>query len=266
MTSLWQQAAQATWVEALKARRSKLPLFTGLGISLLPLVGGLFMIIIRDPEIARRAGLISAKAQILTGSADWGTYLNFLAQGAAVGGFVLCSIILTWVFGREHSDRTLKDLLALPTSRSAIVLAKFIVFLVWSVGLMLIVCLLGLLVGAAVRLPPVPASVIVQGMLTILAGALMAIIVTTPVALAASAGRGYLAAVGVTFLLMLSAQVLAILGWGEYFPWSIPAVYAAMPGEAGVSLGAASYLIVIVTGAAGVIGALLWWELADQSR
>ena len=30
MTSLWQQAAQATWVEALKARRSKLPLFTGL--------------------------------------------------------------------------------------------------------------------------------------------------------------------------------------------------------------------------------------------
>jgi len=62
--------AQAVWVEMLKARRSKMPLFTALGFALFPLGGGFFMIILKDPELARRMGLISAKAQIMMGSAD----------------------------------------------------------------------------------------------------------------------------------------------------------------------------------------------------
>jgi ABC-2 type transport system permease protein len=50
----------ALWVETLKARRSKVPWLTALGFSLAPLVGGLFMIILKDPERARSMGLISA--------------------------------------------------------------------------------------------------------------------------------------------------------------------------------------------------------------
>ena len=64
---------QAIWVELLKARRSRRPLLTALGFALLPLVDGFFMVVIRDPELARQAGLISAKAQITMGSADWPT-------------------------------------------------------------------------------------------------------------------------------------------------------------------------------------------------
>ncbi|MEV0143917.1 MULTISPECIES: ABC transporter permease [unclassified Nonomuraea] len=36
-------------------------------------------------------------------------------------------MIAIWLFGREFSDHTAKDLLALPTSRTAIVAAKFVV-------------------------------------------------------------------------------------------------------------------------------------------
>jgi ABC-2 type transport system permease protein len=43
------------------------------------------------------------------------------------------------VFGREYSDRTLKDLLALPTLRSAIVLAKFVVVASWSAALTVVI-------------------------------------------------------------------------------------------------------------------------------
>ena len=35
-------------------RRSKVPLLTAMGFSITPLVGGLFMIILKDPEAARR--------------------------------------------------------------------------------------------------------------------------------------------------------------------------------------------------------------------
>src|SRR6266542_6113656 len=125
----------ALWAEVLKARRSKVPWLTALGFSLAPLVGGLFMIILKDPERARSMGLISTKAQLTVGVADWPTYFGLLAQATAVGGGVLFSLVTTWVFGREFSDHTAKELLALPTPRAAIVAAKFVVVMTWAAGL-----------------------------------------------------------------------------------------------------------------------------------
>ena len=54
---------QAARVELLKARRSKVPLFTALALAMAPLAGGFFMVVMKDPELARRMGMISAKAQ-----------------------------------------------------------------------------------------------------------------------------------------------------------------------------------------------------------
>ncbi|MCP4197650.1 MAG: ABC transporter permease subunit [Proteobacteria bacterium] len=252
---------QATWVELFKARRSNMPLLTGIGFLLVPLVGGFFMIILKDPELARRAGLISTKAQLMAGVADWPTFLNLLAQATAVGGLILFSLIGSWVFGREYSDRTIKDLLALPISRSAIVAAKFVLIAAWSTVLVLIIYGVGLAVGAAVDLPQVPAQVIQQGSVTIAITAALTIASITPIIFFASAGHGYLPPMGVAILAIVFAQVVAIAGWGEYFPWSIPALYSQ-----GVPLGAVSYVIMALTGIAGVAATFLWWELADQTH
>jgi ABC-2 type transport system permease protein len=62
-------------------------------------------------------------------------------------------------------------------------------------------------------------------------------------------------------LAMALAQVVAVAGWGEYFPWSIPGVLSQ-----GGNLGIVSYLIVILTSVAGLAGTILWWELADQTH
>ena len=253
--------AQAVWVEMLKARRSKMPLFTALGFALFPLGGGFFMIILKDPELARRMGLISAKAQIMMGSADWQTYLEFLTLGTAIGGIMFFSLIGSWVFGREYSDRTVKDLLALPTPRSAIVLAKFVVIAGWSAALSAMIFPLALAVGTAVGLPPVAAQVILQGGVTLAITAILAIAVVTPIIFFASAGHGYLPPVGVALLAVGLAQVFGIIGYGEYLPWSIPGLYAQ-----GENLGMVSYVIVIITAVAGIAGTLLWWELADQTH
>jgi ABC-2 type transport system permease protein len=89
------------WAETLKMQRSKVPLFTALGFSVAPLVGGLFMIILKDPQAARSMGLISAKAQLVAGVADWSTFFSILAQAVAVGGGILFAVITAWVFGRD---------------------------------------------------------------------------------------------------------------------------------------------------------------------
>ena len=81
--------SQTTRVELLKVRRSKMPLLTLIAFSLAPLAGGFFMFVLKDPQLAQRMGVISMKAQIVAGTADWPTYMSILAQAVAIGGILL---------------------------------------------------------------------------------------------------------------------------------------------------------------------------------
>lgn len=257
---------QAVWVELLKARRANMPLLTLFAFSLAPFAGGFFMFVLKDPELARRMGVISAKAQITVGSADWPTYLGLLAQAIAIGGYILFSFIASWVFGREYADHTVNDLLALPTPRAAVVLAKFAVITLWSALLTIAIYLLGLGVGVIVALPPTSAATIVQGTLIALAGAGLTMALSTPIAFFASAGHGYMAPMGFAILTVILAQVIAAAGWGEYFPWAVPALYTGTAGPLYADLGPASFALVLLTGLAGLLATFVWWERADQTH
>lgn len=256
---------QTIWVELLKARRSRMPLLTALGFLMAPFAGGFFMIVMKDPEMARRLGMISAKAQIIAGTADWPTYLGILSQATAIGGIILFSFVSSWVFGREYSDDTVTDLLALPTPRYSIVLAKFVLVVLWSAALTALIYLVGLAVGAVVSLPSPPAAVFQQGTLTMAMTAGLTIALVTPIAFFASAGRGYLPPMGAAILAVILAQLVAAAGWGEYFPWSVPALKAGMARPEYANLGVVSYAIVIITSLLGLVGTFVWWEVADQT-
>ena len=255
----------ALWIEMRKAIRSRIPVFTALGFLMIPLACAFMMFIYKDPEFARKSGLISAKAELFGGTADWPFYLNMLAQAVAIGGFMLFSIIAIWVFGREFADRTMKDLLAVPVSRSTILLAKFVVVGVWSAAMVLLVYLVGLGLGAWIGLPLWSFSVFQNGSLTLAVTAGMVIAVVTPIALLACVGRGYLLPVGITMLTLGLANLVAVIGWGDFFPWAVPALYAGMAGK-GVGVGPMSYWLVLLTGLLGILGTDLWWRYADQHR
>jgi ABC-2 type transport system permease protein len=254
------------WAEFLKARRSKMPWLTGLGFSLAPLMGGLFMIILKDPERARSMGLISAKAQITVGMADWPTYFGLLAQATAVGGAVLFSLVTTWVFGREFSDRTAKELLATPTPRSAIIAAKFMLIAVWTASLVGLVFVLGLVVGNGVGLPGWSNALLWRAAADLAATTGLTMALMPPVALLASAGRGYLPPMGWTLLSVFLAQILAAIGWGAWFPWSVPALFSGLAGPRADQIGPQSYVLVALVLMAGLAATFAWWRSADQTR
>ncbi|MEO6084247.1 MAG: ABC transporter permease [Umezawaea sp.] len=256
----------AVAVEALKARRSRLPWVTVLAFTVVALVGGLFMFILQDQERARGLGLLGAKATLVGGDASWSTYLGFLAQATAVGGVVVFGLVLVWSFGREFGQHTVKDLLALPTSRATIVTAKFAVAAVWCAALAAQLAVLGLLVGAVLRLPGWSTDVAVTGLARLAATAAMTALVATPLAMAASVGRGYLPGVAAMITAVFLAQIVAALGYGRYFPWSVPALFAGLAGPDSVPLGLLGVVLVVLVGAAGVLGTALWWRHADQDR
>ncbi len=253
------------WVECYKVARSRMWLFTLCGFLLVPFFDAFFMIILKDPEFARRAGLISAKAQLLAGTADWPTYLSVLAQAVAVGGTMLFSLISSWTFGREFVDGTVKDWLAVPVARHTVLLAKFIVVMLWSLTLTLAIYGVTLLLGWWIGLPAASLPVIWQGTRTLLGTVALVAGVTTPVAFFASIGRGYLLPIGITLVFVILANVLSVAGWGHYFPWAIPALYAGT-GDGAAMVEPASYLIVLLTGIGGMVMTYLWWQTADQHQ
>src|SRR5574341_1645529 len=189
----------ALWAESLKARRSKVSLLTAAGFSILPVVDGLFMFILKDPERARSMGLIGVKAQITAGVADWPTFFQVLLLGSAMAGSVLFAFITAWVFGREFSDHTAKELLALPTPREIIVGAKFVLAALWILGLTLLIFVIGLGIGAAVGIPGWSLELAWTSFWSLMATALLTTMLMPIVALFASAGRGYLPPLGWTF-------------------------------------------------------------------
>jgi ABC-2 type transport system permease protein len=258
--------SSALWTETLKMRRSKVPLYSSIGFSFAALMDGLFMIIMKDPEAARKMGLISAKAQLLAGVADWSTFFDVLAQATAVGGAILFALVASWVFGREFSDHTVKELLALPTSRESIVGAKFVVIGVWTIFLMMLLFLVGLIVGMLVDIPGWSTKLMQSAMLEVIGAGILVIALLPFVALFASIGRGYFPPFGWTILTVVLSQIAVITGWGDWFPWSVSALFSGAAGPRVELLGLHSYILVILTSIVGLIATFYWWRSADQTR
>lgn len=256
----------ALWAESLKARRSKISLLTAAAFLILPLAGGLFMIILKNPEQARAMGLISTKARLTAGVADWPTFFSILSQGIAGGGALLFSLITAWVFGREFSDHTVKELLALPTPRWVIVAAKFALTALWILALTLLIFAVGLGVGSALDIPGWSAELQWTSFRTVFVTSLLTFMLMPLVALFASSGRGYLPPIGWTLFALVFADLISLLGWGDWFPWAVPLLVSGTVTPQAEQVGLHSYLVVLLACLAGVAATFAWWRSADQTR
>lgn len=173
------EIAAALWAELLKVRRSRVPWVTFVAFTVAGFVGGFFMFILQNPDRARSLGLLGAKAQLAGGTADWAGCFALTAQIAAVGGLLVFGPVVIWLFGREFSDRTAKDLLALPTSRGAVVVAKLLVALGWCLLLAAQLVVISLLFGAGLGLPGWSADAALHGLATVFATVLLTVALAT---------------------------------------------------------------------------------------
>jgi ABC-2 type transport system permease protein len=251
------------WIEIRKTLRSRMPFWTALGSFFMPVgVSGLIFLA-KNPELSRNLGLISAKADLTAYIAtDWASYLELFAQIIGIGGFFFFIMIVSWIFGREFTDGTLKDMLAVPVQRSSIMLAKFIVAAACSAVMAVIILLLGLIMGAIIHLPGGSQHVILHGVTVAGITSCLVIAVVLPFAFLASVGRGYLLPLGVAILTVITANLLMIAGWAEYYPWAVPMLYAM--GEE--NLTSVSYWIAFLSNLVGMFATYLWWMYADQNR
>ncbi len=251
------------WIEFRKAIRSKVPFWSVVGSLFMPLAIAFLIFVARNPEISKKLGLISVKADLLTYSAtDFSSYFRLVAMMVASGGFFLFVLAASWIFGREFSDGTAKDLLAVPVPRVSILLAKFLIVILWSAIITLAMTSISLIMGLLLNLPGASSEVISKGIGTIAATAGLSILTAFPFAWVASIGRGYLLPLGLVVLVLMMSNFVALTGRGEIFPWAIPGIF----GQGKTSLTLISFSIVILTGFVGMVITHNWWMRADQNQ
>ncbi len=246
-------------VELLKLRRSPVAqVATGLMVILIPALAlGFFW-------VAQNGGTggIALKAQAMIVGTGWEGYLNSVGQIAAAAIFVGSGIVVAWVFGREHADRTFPSLFALPTSRAAIATAKLAVLIGWAFFLAVAVTAVSVMLGVVSALEPTESD-LRPGVVTLFVVVLLTSLLATTTSYAASAGRGYLPAIGAVILIVAAAQLSVLFGTGAWFPYAVPGLLVVAGAEGIPEPSALQIALVPALVTAGGWLTIQWWRRAE---
>lgn len=208
-------------------------------------------------------GAMAAKSQAMLMGEGWVGYLGAVDQIAAAAMFVGAGVVVAWMFGREHADRTFAALFALPISRATVATAKFIVLLGWTVVLSALVAAVTTGLGLATDVGTFEMATHGPGIVRLFAVALSTTCLALTVGWAASAGRGYLPAIGALLLILAVAQMSVLFGTGGWFPFAVPGLLAVAGSEGAPSINATQVALVPLTAALGVAATIHWWRHAE---
>jgi ABC-2 type transport system permease protein len=255
----------ALYVEMSKALKSKMFWGTIIFFAFIAFMLGFLMLVAKHPEIAGNSAILSTKASFM-GKAEWSGFLGLMLQMALTLGLVGPAIVTIWVFGREYSDRVIKDLLSLPVSRLNIVLAKFVISFMWSLLLMIILFVCGILSGLVVHLDGWKSELLLKNLGVFSASSFLTILLFPVISLVTCISRGYLLPVGVTILLLIATQFMfiGVPSITPYIPWAIPGLISGVAGPFSPKPVLTSYFILGLTTIVGIGGTAAWWRYADQ--
>jgi ABC-2 type transport system permease protein len=257
----------AIWAESLKARKSKMLVGTLIFFAFIGIMMAMLMFVARHPELSSRSEVIGAKASML-GSGDWASFMNILIQMILTVGTIGFGLVAAWIFGREYSEKVIKDIIALPVSRIIIVASKLTVVLIWCSVLTIVIFVAGSLAGIASGMPGWSGDIISNGLVIFLKSAFLNMLLCTLVAFVASLGRGYLLSMAYIILTLIITQLIfvGVPGLATYLPWAFPALISGIAGKAAPEPSAISYIVFILSVFSGFAGTAIWWRYADQKQ
>ncbi len=258
--------AQVLATEFLKLRRSRVTWLSLVALSIGTFAIALMMWIVREPGRAAQLGLLGTKANLAGLEATWPAFFTMLTLVVGMGGTLLLSFLVAYVFGREYSDGTAKNLLAMPVGRAWFVLAKLVVVAAWWAVLVCVVIAEGFAIGFALRLPGFAPALAVGAVRDALLAASVAYLLAPVVAWITTLGRGYMPPLGFALAMLALGQVFSRTGWATWFPWSIVPLLIGTVGQRVTTLPAASYVVLALTFVAGIAGTIAQVRWADNAQ
>jgi ABC-2 type transport system permease protein len=254
--------------ELLKLKRSKITWLSFLFYIFFGLMAWFIFWMLRNPVAARNIGLIGQKVSFAMNglSADWQGLFSMFAELGVAGGMIILSIIVIYLFGREYSEGTAKNMLALPVPRFYFVAAKLCVAALWFALLTAFLIAECLLIGKLLGLGVSPSGLVARETGNIVIAALSVFALQPLVAWVTVASASYLVPFGYTIATLLIGNLMIRTGWARWFPWSIVALLSGIAGPRQEGIIWGSSLILAATFAVGVTGTIINQVLADNCQ
>ena len=184
---------------------------------------------------------------------------------SALFAVLLFAIMISYLFGREYNEHTLKTMLTIPISRGKFLLAKYAMFLVWILILTIITSISTVLFGFAAGLGGFTLKLFIDSFIQLLFGNVLLFLTFSPfVFLSLFITNMVLAMVGGATLALVNLLVYG-QNWAPFIPWVCP--YLISSGEIaqyGTRIGV-SYTIIFATFAIGLVVSYIYFTRKDVS-
>ena len=194
---------------------------------------------------------------------------------SALFAVLLFAIMISYLFGREYNEHTLKTMLTIPVSRGNFLLSKYVMFLVWILILTVVTSLSTLVFGFIAGLEGFSLKLFIDSFIQLLFANVLLFLTFSPfVFLSLVITNMVPAMVGGAGLALVNILIYG-QAWAPYVPWVCPYLisspwvcpYLIASGEIAeysASI-AVSYGIILATFAIGLIISYIYFTRTDVS-
>jgi ABC-2 type transport system permease protein/bacitracin transport system permease protein len=192
-------------------------------------------------------------------------FTNVNMYMSALFAVLLFAIIISYLFGREYNEHTLKTMLTIPISRGKFLLSKYVMFLVWILILTIVTSLSTLVFGFAAGLEGFTLKLYADSFIQLLYGNVLLFLTFSPfVFLSLFITNMVPAMIGGATLTLVNLMIYG-QNWAPFVPWVCP--YLIASGEIGqystsISM---SYGIILATFLTGLAISYIYFTKKDVS-
>ena len=198
-------------IEFLKLKRSK--------IFLLTLLGAIF------PSFLL---FLSSEFGEFTETISMETFLSQVNMYMSLIFVVLLfTIIMSYLFGREYNEHTLKTILTAPTSRKMFLLSKYAMFLIWILIISMVTTLSAVVFGFMAGTTAFSITVVTDSFMQILLSNMLLFLAFTPLVFVTLKITNLVPAMIGGAALTFTNMIISSSKYGIYFPYSIPYLIAS---------------------------------------
>ncbi len=234
-------------MEFLKLKRSKIFLLSLLGAVLPPLL--MFIAVTSFDE----------------GQTFEALFTNVNMYMSAMFAVLIFAIIISYLFGREYNEHTLKTMLTIPVSREKFLASKYIMFLVWIVILTVVTSISTLAFGFAAGLEGFSLKIFADGFAQLLYANVLLFLSFSPFVFVSLFITNMVPAmIGGAGLALVNLMVYG-QNWAPFVPWVCPYLIASGEiAEYSTSI-TVSYGVILATFVIGLVISYIYFTKTDVS-
>ena len=166
---------------------------------------------------------------------------------------LLLTIIISYLFGREYNEHTLKTILTAPTTRKMFLLSKYSMFFIWVLLITIVTTLSAVMFGFMADTTAFNITIMIDSFKEILISNMLLFLTFTPLVFVALKITNLVPSMIGGAILTFTNMIISSSKYAIYFPYSIPYLIASGEIAEYTTNYTIPYLIIILTFITGLI-------------